>query len=182
MKIISGSQTGADIAGLKVAKKYGFETGGFIPKGFVTLDGPKPLYANLYNIQETKTNDYPTRTGLNVKHSDCTIWLDATTLPPKDGEDRFSRGKLCTFKFIKLHKKPFKDININNLPNVEKLAKWIVYNNFNIINIAGNSENKYNNMEEKVSKYLNKLFKELQKYDSDISDSNTSNSDTNDSE
>jgi hypothetical protein len=38
-KIISGGQTGADIAGLDVAIKYGIPHGGAIPKGRLTEEG-----------------------------------------------------------------------------------------------------------------------------------------------
>jgi len=152
MKIISGGQTGADIAGLKTAKEHGFETGGFIPKGCITRDGAKPEYKKLYGIKETTTTDYPTRTGLNVKESDCTIWF---------GEDKFSAGKLCTFKFIRIHKKPYKDIDINNPPSIDSIAEWINTNNYKIINIAGNSETQMNDIEKKVSKFLDKLFEKL---------------------
>jgi hypothetical protein len=38
-KIISGAQTGADFAGLIVAKHFGYETGGWMPKGYKNLDG-----------------------------------------------------------------------------------------------------------------------------------------------
>lgn len=149
MKIISGGQTGADIAGVKVAKLYGFKTGGYMPKGYMTRIGLKPEYKKLYKMEETKTADYPTRTGLNVKESDCTIWF---------GEKKFSAGKLCTFKYVKMHKKPYKDIDINNPLAIEIIVEWLILNNYKIINIAGNSQTATNNMEQRVSDYLNKLF------------------------
>ena len=149
MKIISGGQTGADIAGLKIAKKYDFETGGNIPKGCLTLVGSKPEYIKLYDMKETKTIDYPTRTMLNVIESDCTIWF---------GEKRYSAGKLCTFKHIKKNNRPSLDIDINDFLLVDKLFEWIKINKFEIINIAGNSETKINNIEQKVSEYLESLF------------------------
>lgn len=152
MKIISGGQTGADIAGLKIAKKHGFVTGGNIPKGCVTLDGPKPEYIELYNMKETSSTDYPTRTMLNVKESDCTIWF---------GEKKVSPGKLCTFKHIKNYNKPYVDVDVNNFTSVDTLLDWIKSNNFKIINIAGKSETKINNMEKIVSDYLDLLFSKL---------------------
>lgn len=51
-KVISGCQNGADQAGLYVAKKYGIETGGWIPKGWKTLNGSKPEFGPMYNIQQ----------------------------------------------------------------------------------------------------------------------------------
>ena len=39
-KIISGGQTGADREALETARDLGIETGGFVPKGWLTEDGP----------------------------------------------------------------------------------------------------------------------------------------------
>jgi hypothetical protein len=153
MKIISGGQTGVDIAGLICAKKHNMQTGGNIPKGFITLDGPKPEYKELYGMKETGSTDYPTRTAMNVKEADCTIWL---------GENRFSAGKLCTFKHIRIHKKPHKDIDINDPPPIETISKWIKDNEYKIINIAGNSQTKTNDIEKKAIEYLDELFSKLQ--------------------
>lgn len=36
IKIISGGQTGADMGGLEAAREYGFPTGGYAPKGWMT--------------------------------------------------------------------------------------------------------------------------------------------------
>jgi len=149
MKIISGGQTGADIAGVEVALKHGFETGGSMPRGWITLKGSRPDYKNTYGMKETVQSTYPPRTELNVKESDCTIWF---------GQNKFSAGKLCTFKYIRIHKKPSKDIDIDDPDSIDEIADWIKANNFNIINIAGNSETSVNNMEKRVSDYLDKLF------------------------
>ncbi len=42
---ISGGQSGADFGGLLAAKRCGIPTGGKIPKGFLTENGPKPELA-----------------------------------------------------------------------------------------------------------------------------------------
>lgn len=156
MKIISGGQTGADITGLIIAKKHGFVTGGNIPKGCVTLDGLKPEYIQLFDMKETTTTDYPTRTKLNVIESECTIWF---------GEKRFSAGKLCTFKHIRKYNRPSIDIDINDFLPVDELYDWIVSNKFEIINIAGNSETKNNNISVKVGNYLDSLFTKLKSHE-----------------
>jgi len=49
-RVISGGQTGADIAGLKAAKAFGIPTGGYMTSGFRTLDGYKPEYHREYNV------------------------------------------------------------------------------------------------------------------------------------
>jgi hypothetical protein len=68
-KIISGGQTGADVAGLDAAIKQGIPHGGWIPKGRLTEDGPLP---EKYQLQEMPTASYPKRTAQNVIDSDGT--------------------------------------------------------------------------------------------------------------
>ena len=58
-KIISGGQTGADVAGLDVAIKHGVLHGGAIPKGRLTEAGVLP---DKYNLQEMTSKSYPKRT------------------------------------------------------------------------------------------------------------------------
>lgn len=71
LKIISGGQTGADIAGLRVGRVLGFPTGGRAPKGWATLDGPKPELAQ-FGLTESM-NGYRGRTIENVQAADATL-------------------------------------------------------------------------------------------------------------
>ena len=73
LRIISGGQTGVDIAALRAAKAAGLPTGGWMPKGFPTAAGPRPDYAALYGMQETASDKYPERTRKNVEASDVTV-------------------------------------------------------------------------------------------------------------
>jgi hypothetical protein len=150
--VISGGQTGADIAGIKTAKKHGLVTGGYIPKGFLTLDGKKPEYAKLYGLQQTTTYKYPERTEMNAKTGDATIWF---------GQNKWSAGKQCTFKFIKKHKKPSLDLDVDKLPESSVIIKWIKDNNVKILNIAGNSEQTSKGIEDIVCKCLDEVFSGL---------------------
>ena len=61
-KVISGGQTGADQAGLIAAEKAGITTGGWMPKGFRTLDGPNPGLAARFGLREHPSEEYPPRT------------------------------------------------------------------------------------------------------------------------
>ena len=94
MKIISGGQTGVDRAALDAALETGIECGGFCPKGRRSEDGIIP---EKYPLTETKTDQYPERTELNVKKSDATLVLI-------DGEA--DRGTALTISLCKLHHKP----------------------------------------------------------------------------
>jgi hypothetical protein len=65
-KIITGGQTGADQTGVRSAKAFGIPTGGFMPLGFRTEDGPRPEFAELYGAVVTATDNYCVRTEANV--------------------------------------------------------------------------------------------------------------------
>ena len=60
-KIVTGGQTGADQAGWRAAGACGIPTGGWMPKGFLTEDGPRPEFATLYDAREIPTTAYPPR-------------------------------------------------------------------------------------------------------------------------
>lgn len=138
-KIISGGQNGVDLAGLITAKKFSIATGGSLPLGWTTQDGPKPEYAELYGCVEHPSPLYPPRTFLNVKESSGTIRI-ATHMT--------SAGEKCTLKGIMQYGRPYFDVHVRdvaifNLPeeyHPKTAAQWIIDNNIEILNIAGNSE------------------------------------------
>lgn len=153
MKIISGGQIGADIAALRAAKKLDFETGGWLPLGYRTLDGPHPEYADLYGCIEAPSEDYPTRTRLNVNSSDCTIHF---------AYDFLTRGERCTLKAIQKCQKPHIDISTINPPNsieydkdIMRTKDWLKMVRPQIINVAGNANK---SIEHFVETFLIRVF------------------------
>jgi hypothetical protein len=152
VKVISGGQNGVDLAALRTAKNVGIQTGGTIPKGFKTIDGNKPEYKALYGLCESKSVNYPSRTRANVKDSDGTLRICY---------DLNSRGEKCTKNFIDKLKKPYFDIDLNSLDNlnlIDKIFKWIIKNKIKILNIAGNTKTRFPDIEDKTEEILNKLF------------------------
>ena len=71
IRIHSGGQTGADLAGLWVGKLLGLPTGGVAPAGYKTLIGNKPSLKDLFGLSDH--GDYRTRTIQNVRTSDVTL-------------------------------------------------------------------------------------------------------------
>jgi hypothetical protein len=72
-RVISGGQTGADQAGWRAARAIGIPTGGWMPKGFLTEDGPRPEFAELYGARETQSRSYPERTRRNAINADAML-------------------------------------------------------------------------------------------------------------
>jgi Circularly permutated YpsA SLOG family len=69
-RIISGGRTGADQAGWRTAQACGIPTGGRMPRGFLTEDGPRPERADLYGARARLTSSDPERTGADGRDSD----------------------------------------------------------------------------------------------------------------
>ena len=44
-RIITGGQSGADQVGWRVARAFDIPTGGWMPKGYLTEEGPRPEFA-----------------------------------------------------------------------------------------------------------------------------------------
>jgi putative molybdenum carrier protein len=131
-KVISGGQTGADQAGLVVARRFGIPTGGWMPRGWKTLAGPNPHLGREYGLQE-HTGDYAKRTAANVRDSDGTIRFA--------GSFR-TFGERCTLKWIKHFGRPHIDIDIRSPRPVIDIIEWMRKNNIRVLNVAGNSEPK----------------------------------------
>lgn len=149
-KIISGGQNGSDLAGLKAAKELGLETGGMMPKGFRTLDGPRKDYADLYGIEEHKSWSYVPRTASNVKNGDATI---------RFASNFNSAGEKCTLKFIEKYEKPYLDIDITSPLPMQYVRDWLKKNDVSTLNVAGNSEKSSPGIESFVFNYLVELLK-----------------------
>lgn len=127
LKVVSGGQTGVDQLGLKIAKRLGIPTGGYINYGCVTEAGKQPELIEMYGLQEIKpqrslAEDYVTRTKCNVISSDCTLIYGNTE----------SRGSKCAIMFCKRHNKPY---SLN--PTKESIERGLD-RGYRIFNIAGN--------------------------------------------
>lgn len=152
--IISGGQTGADEGGLIAAKQLGLFTGGFMPKGWRTLEGPKPHFKELYGMKEHESRNYAYRTFSNVETSDGTV---------RFASNFFSPGENCTMKAIKKLERPFIDIDVN-MPNpvqrfkLKVFKQWLEDEQISILNVAGNSESTSPGIKDFVVQFLIKTL------------------------
>jgi hypothetical protein len=133
IKVISGGQNGADQAGIMVAKQFGLQTGGHIPKGFRTFFGPDPALAE-YGLEETVSDTYPPRTKRNVVNSQATVRFASNFATP---------GERLTIRICHELERPHTDIELNDRNYAEKaqsLAGFIVSHKIQVLNVAGNSD------------------------------------------
>ena len=129
-RLISGGQTGADQAGLAVAKCLGIPTGGYAPKGWLTEAGPCPDLGASYGLKEADTAAYPERTERNVLASNGTVVF---------GDDR-SRGSMLTARLCGRHGRPCLMVPLHSDPveAADKLRAWIAGHRVKTLNVAGN--------------------------------------------
>jgi hypothetical protein len=132
-KVISGGQTGADLAGLDAAFAFRIRTGGWIPRGFRTELGSKPEYGPKYGLIEVDSDRYDERTEQNLIYSDGTVIFKWTSSP----------GSNLTKRLAKQIGKPFLELAHMDwaiTPDSDKITKFLYDNNIKILNIAGNRE------------------------------------------
>ncbi len=146
-KIISGGQTGADQGGLFAAKALGIETGGTAPPKFMTERGSEPTKLKSLGLVEGKPDSsiYKLRTRQNILDSDGTVVFGKG----------YSPGTTLTIKICKELKRPW----IHN-PGCLAFLKWIVDNNIQVLNVAGNRESKYPGIQDKVHTFLVEALKD----------------------
>ena len=130
-KLVSGGQTGADIAALDVALHYNFPHGGWCPKGRLSLDGQIP---DKYLLKETPSAGYPQRTEWNVRDSDGTVVFTFSNVP--------TGGSLKTINLCKKHRKPCLHISRSCYDPAERIIKFVNENDIKVLNVAGSRESK----------------------------------------
>lgn len=144
MRVISGGQTGVDVAALRAAQVFGLRTGGFAPTGWKTTAGPKPQLGTTFKL-EIAHGGYSHRTRLNVETAHATLIL---------ANDFDSAGTKLTIAAAQASNKPVHKVKIPDpgpqgismsLADIEGAAAFIkaeadkVTEGEFVLNIAGNS-------------------------------------------
>lgn len=144
MKIISGGQTGADQAGLAAALNCGLATGGCLPRGCRTENGPAPWLIDAYGMYEHASASYVPRTIANAESSDTTIWFGRADSP----------GARVTIDACLEANKSF----MVNPTNPRRLAEILLQYKYRTVNIAGNRESKRPGIYGRVYVFLCETF------------------------
>lgn len=138
MIIISGGQTGADIAGLKIASLLGIPTTGYAARNFMTENGPDESLAKYFLIDEKLS--YPQRTILNCTVADLTLLFVFDETSPGSKIVKKHAKKLKIINLFKLRKIELEKPDFCLRIEIEKIASQFELSNNMIVNIAGNRE------------------------------------------
>lgn len=125
-KIISGMQKNVDQYGIEAAKVLGLDYGGTVNKGFkvVPEGNNSPNFQEFVDSgkwEEIESQYYPDRTKANAQNADGTVWFGEGDSPGFNATKR------------EVGNKPW----IENPTDVE-LRQWIIDNNIQTLNVAGN--------------------------------------------
>lgn len=148
-KLISGGQTGADRAALDFAIERGLEHGGWCPRGRKAEDGTIP---SNYQLTETESANYRSRTVRNVVDSDATLILNIGEL---------EGGSLETLRIAEQRGKPVRVVQLDSALADEDLAdvrEWLQNVQVMSLNIAGPRESKRPGIFEATCALLRRLL------------------------
>ena len=106
----------------------GRPTGGWMPLGFETEDGPRPEFAAEFGAVEVE-GGYKVRTRANARDSEATVWFGDPTTP----------GGVATLRACQALGRPVFVVEAGSTRPSE-LAGWIVRQFVRVLNVAGNRE------------------------------------------
>jgi len=131
-RIVSGAQTGVDLAALEAARAAGLETGGWVPKGRVNEAGAIP--EGLPGLVEAPSERPAVRTDLNVRDSDATLVLTRRGLS--------SPGTALTLRRARAHGRPCLRIDLDGdlAASVARIRAWLAEVRPEVLNVAGPRE------------------------------------------
>ena len=162
-KIVSGGQTGVDLAALDIAIEYGLDYGGWCPKGRINEKGK--IDSKYYKLREISGNfkdeksNYDTRTRLNIRDSDATLIL----VPQIPLPDHIKDGTLLTLAEAKKQEKPFLVIDLSKSAseNEKLILNWLEEISPETLNIAGPRESGYPGIYQSSHNLLDRLMPHL---------------------
>lgn len=128
-KIVSGGQTGVDLAAWDVAREFGICFGGYVPAGRMNEAGPiPPQYGCLPETASAETDE---RTRKNVETSDATLIVFRNNL---------AGGTLATLEHCIRMRKPFiaTDLTMGVTDEwIGSLRSWLERVKPKSLNVAG---------------------------------------------
>ena len=150
-KIISGGQSGADRAGWRAAKTFGLSSGGWMPTGFLTEDGPHPEIAGQYGAAEMPTDSAtiePSRTSrLPTRPSGSARRRPSAAQETVGACHRFT--KPCMLIYPGASFEPW------------HVATWIAENKIRTLNVAGSREQEQPGIGDRVERFLGEVLQQL---------------------
>ncbi len=150
-RIISGGRAGAEQAAWRAAMAYGVPTGGWMPEGFLTEEGPRPEFAEDFGAEEMPAGSEVAPTERNAQDSDGTLWLGDTT----------TAGAHATVGACQRLGKPCLPVYPSATFEPAHVATWIAENRIRTLNVAGNREGEEPGIGKRAERFLAAVLQQL---------------------
>lgn len=165
-KVISGGQTGVDLAALRAAETCGLALGGWCPPGRVCESGRIPDRFPLQEAPQDRSPHAPEiarslRTEWNVRDSNGTLVL--RRLIPAQTAHR-DAGTTWTFECATLYGKPLLLCDPDDPDNsrAQLVAEWLNLLNIQVLNVAGPAESTQTGIGALAEAFLLEVFQRMQ--------------------
>lgn len=160
-KIISGGQTGVDLAALMAAEESGYQVGGWCPPDGRNEAGPIPVKYKLKPTPRERSRLAPEvprsmRTEWNIRDSDGTLLITLTG-------HQLKGGSLWTLKAAEILSKPCLQVSLPATEDVQSIRAWLLEHQVAILNIAGPSESEIEGIHQMAYLFLMQLFASCRK-------------------
>lgn len=156
-RIITGGQQGSDLAAWRAAKAVQIPTGGYMPPGFLTEQGPRPEFEPLFGARALDYGGYRERTWANIRAADAVLVFCAGTSGYRSPGTQLAL-RLC----IELER-PCRFVDLDRQPSMpEATADWLRADPaIRILCCGGNRESRAPGIGARVEDYLGEVFRLL---------------------
>lgn len=151
-KIVAGGQTGVDRGALDAAIELGIPHGGWCPRGRTAEDGTIDAR---YQLRETTSPDYASRTERNVVDSDASLIVYRAAL---------LGGTALTERLARRHNRPCMAIDLDDAAaqepqQLDAVRRWIAQHAIEVLNVAGPRESQQPGIATAAKEFLLRLLK-----------------------
>jgi hypothetical protein len=149
--VVTGGQTGAEQAGWAAARRAGIVTAGYMPRGFMTEDGPAPRVGALYGAIEFPFDDAQ-RIRANLRRADGLLWFGDPD-SPEAGD---------TFAACRELAKPFLTTNPGFTPPADVVAWLSVFETTTLV-VSGDRASRVPGIGPQVEAFLDRTLAALRR-------------------
>jgi len=145
-KVITGGQSGAEQAAWAAARRAGIATGGYMPRGFATEEGPEPRLGALYGAIEFPLGEAQ-RIRANLRRADMLLWF---------GDPLSDQGRSVIEASRELGK-PFFSVEPGATPVADVVA-WLTVFEVKTLLIAGSPASRAPGLGPRVGRFLDLVW------------------------
>jgi hypothetical protein len=154
-QVLSGGQSGVDQAAWRAARAAGIATGGWMPLGFATEDGPRPEFEREFDARARDSSEYAERTIANVRDADAVLVIAG---------DHCGAGVRLTIETCRALARPYRVVDPDELASEQsarEAATWIEHIGARRLNVAGDRASALPGIGPRAEAYLAAVFRAL---------------------